>query len=110
MQQEECFYVILGVDEKATPEEIRQAYKLLARQHHPDKNRDKSAESHEKFIKLQKAFETLSDPKERSWYDRNKASITFNGGLGSVVDPLSFRNLAAFDEFDDSPRGKRCLK
>src|SRR2546421_8431092 len=62
------YYKILGVDKKATEKEIRQAYRKLARQHHPDVNPgDKNAE--EKFKEINEANEVLSDPEKRKRYD-----------------------------------------
>src|ERR1700738_5030613 len=62
------YYKILGVDKKATEKETRQAYRKLARQHHPDVNPgDKAAE--EKFKSINEAYEVLSDPEKRKKYD-----------------------------------------
>ncbi len=62
------YYKILGVNKKATEKEIRQAYRKLARQYHPDVNPgDKSAE--EKFKEINEANEVLSDPEKRRKYD-----------------------------------------
>jgi molecular chaperone DnaJ len=63
------YYQILGVGRKASAEEIRKAYRKLARKHHPDVNPgDQAAE--EKFKKLSEANDVLSDPKKRQVYDR----------------------------------------
>ena len=63
------FYHLLGVDRKATAEQIRKAYRRLARKHHPDLNPgDKSAE--DRFKRISGAYEVLSDPKKRQVYDR----------------------------------------
>src|SRR5205085_1435584 len=65
----EDFYQILGVKRDAKPEEIKKAYRRLARKYHPDVNPgDKSAEERFKFIT--EAHEVLSDPKKRKVYDR----------------------------------------
>ena len=65
----EDFYQILGVKRDAKPEEIKKAYRRLARKHHPDVNPgDKAAEERFKFIT--EAHEVLSDPKKRQVYDR----------------------------------------
>jgi curved DNA-binding protein len=63
------YYNILGVSRSATEREIRQAYRKLARQHHPDVNPgDKSAE--EKFKQINEAYEVLSDKEKRRKYDK----------------------------------------
>jgi molecular chaperone DnaJ len=63
------YYSILGVSKKATAKEIKQAYRKLARKHHPDVNPgDKSAEA--KFKEVNQAYEVLSDPEKRKKYDQ----------------------------------------
>src|SRR6267154_3755958 len=63
------YYATLGVKKNASAEEIRKAFKKLARKHHPDVNPgDKAAE--EKFKTLSEANEVLSDPKRRKIYDQ----------------------------------------
>src|ERR1051325_2645468 len=65
----EDFYKVLGVDRKAKPEEIKKAYRRLARKYHPDVNPgDKAAE--ERFKLVTEAHDVLSDPKKRKVYDR----------------------------------------
>lgn len=58
------FYQILGVDRRASAEEIKQAYRRMASQHHPDKGGDK-----ERFQEIQQAYAVLSDPEQRQQYD-----------------------------------------
>ena len=61
-------YATLGVDRKASQDEIKKAYRKLARQYHPDRNPgDEKAEA--RFKEVQQAYDTLSDPKKRSEYD-----------------------------------------
>jgi DnaJ-class molecular chaperone len=63
------YYEILGVNRKASDKEIKQAYRRLARKHHPDLNPgDKSAEA--KFKEINAAYQVLSDPKKRKKYDQ----------------------------------------
>jgi curved DNA-binding protein len=63
------YYKILGVDRKASEDEIRKAYRKLAKQHHPDYNpNNKQAE--DRFKEINEAYEVLSDSKKRSHYDR----------------------------------------
>ena len=63
------YYKVLGLEKNATPEQIKKAYRKLARQHHPDVNPDdKGAE--QKFKELNEANEVLSDPEKRKKYDQ----------------------------------------
>ncbi len=61
-------YETLEVKENATADEIKKAYRKLARKYHPDVNKDPSAE--EKFKEINAAYEVLSDPEKKSQYDR----------------------------------------
>ncbi|MBP2328727.1 curved DNA-binding protein [Kibdelosporangium banguiense] len=62
------FYEILGVPRTAGPEEIQQAYRRLARRHHPDVNKDPGAE--ERFKEVSEAYDVLADPETRKRYDQ----------------------------------------
>jgi len=63
------YYKILGVDRKASDDDIRKAYRKLAKQHHPDYNpNNKQAE--DRFKEINEAYEVLSDAKKRSHYDQ----------------------------------------
>ena len=62
------YYEVLGVSRDATADEIQQAYRKLARQHHPDVNKDPAAE--ERFKEINEAYHVLSDPETRKRYDR----------------------------------------
>lgn len=62
------YYGILGISKKATEDEIKKAYRKLALQYHPDKNKAKGAE--EKFKDIAEAYEVLSDKKKRDIYDQ----------------------------------------
>jgi molecular chaperone DnaJ len=72
-------YKVLGVSKKASDEEIKKAYRKLARKYHPDRNPDDKA-AEEKFKEVQGAYDTLSDPKKREAYDSGGAFGPFGGG------------------------------
>ncbi|MEM5877376.1 MAG: DnaJ domain-containing protein [Candidatus Aenigmatarchaeota archaeon] len=61
------YYKILGIDKNATEEEIKKAYKRLAKKYHPDVSKEPDAE--EKFKEIQEAYDTLIDPVKRRQYD-----------------------------------------
>ncbi len=68
MNAEKDLYAVLGVPRNATQDQIKKAYRDLARKHHPDMNQgDKKSE--EKFKEIQHAYETLSDPEKKKTYD-----------------------------------------
>ncbi|TMC41059.1 MAG: hypothetical protein E6J25_10180 [Chloroflexi bacterium] len=62
------YYQTIGVARTATEKEIKSAYRRLARQYHPDVNKD--AKSTERFKLINEAYEVLSDPKKRAKYDQ----------------------------------------
>ena len=64
------YYDILGINKSATPQEIKKAYRKLARQLHPDKHPGEEQKYHEKFQELQAAYEVLSNPEKKKLYDR----------------------------------------
>ena len=68
MADKKNYYDILGVDKKATPEEIKAAYRKLAMKYHPDRNQGDEAAA-EKFKEVNEAHETLSDQQKRAAYD-----------------------------------------
>lgn len=69
MAKKRDYYAVLGVDKKATPEEIKRAYRKLAKESHPDLHpNDKTAEA--RFREINEANEVLSDPQKRANYDQ----------------------------------------
>src|SRR5947209_6908053 len=63
------YYKVLGLDKNATTDDIKKAYRKLARKHHPDLNPD-NKEAHKTFQQINEANEVLSDPEKRKKYDQ----------------------------------------
>lgn len=77
------FYKILGVSENASKDEIKKAFKALAKKYHPDANPNNKA-AEEKFKEISEAYETLSDDKKRAQYDQIKNSGFDGSGFGGA--------------------------
>ena len=70
-----CYYDVLNIAQSATAAEIKTAYRRLALEYHPDKNPTPAAE--QMFKTIVEAYETLSDEKERAWYDSHKNAVLY---------------------------------
>ncbi len=88
------YYEVLGVDRNASTDELRKAYRKLARKYHPDVN--KEADATEKFKEVKEAYDTLSDPQKKAHYDQfghtdpqqgfGGAGAGDFGGFGDIFD------------------------
>jgi molecular chaperone DnaJ len=77
MNNKRDYYEVLGVNRSASPDEVKKAYRQLARQCHPDVSKEPDAET--RFKEINEAYQVLSDPQKRSTYDRFGHS-GLNGG------------------------------
>lgn len=80
------YYEILGVPRDASEDELKRAYRKLAMQYHPDRNRDADAEAH--FKEIAEAYDVLRDPQKRGVYDRYG-----HAGLGGAAGPQGFSHI-----------------
>ena len=84
------YYEILGVGKNTSPDEIKKAYRNLARKHHPDV--DKSAGAETKFKEINEAYQVLSDSQKKAAYDQfGHAAFAPGGGFGAGAAPGGFR-------------------
>lgn len=111
------YYSVLGLKKDASADEIKKAYRKLARKHHPDLNPD-DKESHQKFQQINEANEVLSDPEKRKKYDtygenwqhgeeyekarqQQSQSGGFGGGFGGFGGSSSYSYSGDDSEFSD---------
>ena len=98
---EKNYYKILGVEKEASQDEIKKAFRRLARKYHPDVNHN-NKESEEKFKEINEAFQVLGNEKKKEQYDSGGSS-TFNHGNGGGFNSYesNFENLFSDLGYDD---------
>ncbi len=93
------YYEVLGVSKSASAEDIKKAYRKLAREYHPDVN--KAADAEDKFKEVKEAYDVLSDDQKKDAYDRfGHAGVNQQGGMGGGFDGADFGGFGdIFDMF-----------
>src|SRR5579885_3606409 len=87
------YYEVLGIARTATDDEVKKSFRRLAKQYHPDTNKEQGAEA--RFIEINEAYEVLSDPQKRAAYDRyGHAGVNGSGTAG-------FGDFAGFSSIND---------
>ncbi|PWY65024.1 DnaJ-domain-containing protein [Aspergillus heteromorphus CBS 117.55] len=112
------YYDLLQVDQDASTEEVKKAYRKKALELHPDRNYGNAESATKRFAEIQSAYEVLSDPQERSWYNAHRdVMLGSYGGPGTPDISSNARTTTANDiyklfprfspgmEFSDSPDG-----
>ncbi|KAG7751396.1 hypothetical protein KL912_000529 [Ogataea haglerorum] len=98
------YYELLGVSIEASDLEIKKAYRKKALQLHPDKNPDDVEAASRKFNEVKVAYDTLSDPQERAWYDSHKFQILMEDSDRDLGDDASAEVYYAGLSVDDITR------
>ena len=113
MANKRDYYDVLGINKSASTDEIKKAFRTLAKKYHPDVN--KAADAEEKFKEINEAYEVLSDPQKRQAYDQFGHQSTQGyqgasgfsgfefGGMGDLDDIIN-QMFGGFSGFSSSSR------
>ena len=95
------YYNILGVEKGASKEQIKKAYKRLAKKYHPDLNKDDQKQAEEKFKEINEAVSVLGDDQKRQQYDQFGSDYFKQGGRGGFDFSDFAKGFGGFSDFGD---------
>ncbi len=105
MAQKRDYYEVLGVSKNATDDELKKAFRKLAKKYHPDANLDNKEEAEAKFKEVNEAYEVLSDSQKRRMYDQfafdGPQGFNGNQGGGYYSYGSGFDGFGGFSDFGD---------
>jgi len=104
-----CHYEVLEVERNADETTLKKQYRKLALKYHPDKNADDPEGAKATFQVIQQAYDVLSDPQERAWYDNHREEI-LRGARGEKldedgIDVFQYFTSSCFTGFGDDEKG-----
>ena len=103
-----CHYEVLGVAQDASDDELKKSYRKMALKWHPDKNLDNMEQAKVEFQFIQAAYDVLSDPQERAWYDKHRDTILIGGTAYSSLWLLHIGIDVFFFSCKCSKRSRLC--
>ncbi|XP_063690113.1 dnaJ homolog subfamily C member 21-like [Bolinopsis microptera] len=102
-----CYYEVLGIERNSTPDQIKKGHRKLALKWHPDKNKDNEEEAHKVYQVIQEAYDCLSDPQEKAFYDKHREQILRGGSdhKDEQINVMGFYGSSCYNGFTDEPDG-----